>query len=247
MPPLNERIRSDSTASRLTSQTTQSTRTAATSASSYMYSTVRSSQGTSSHDSFLSLSSRSQADSTTQLFAQDHAKLKDAWEEMLSQRFLTPRLLNVLPFYLSSLFTNVHVYPTMQIVLPPPSHQRGSRNLAEPAMRPDSRDNNVAKWVEDMRARTVNISEPKGTSNRGSSTDLRASKPPVAIITLWSALHLARQVRVVSACKEAIWEAYYALNGAPRDIFLHPEDNVKERPKDDLREEFEGEWAAWER
>lgn len=244
-----ERIRSDSTASRLTSQTsqtsqtTQSTQTTNTS-SSYLYTTERSSQGSSSHDSFLSSSSRSRADSSAHLFAQDHARLKEAWEEMLSQRFLTHKLLNVLPFYLSSFFTNVHVHPTMHVVLPPPSTQR-ERKKAEPVLRPDAQEQDIAEWVEDMRAHAVQLSSngPK----KSDSAALRGSKPSVATISLWGALHLARQVHLVSACKEAIWEAYFALTGAARDAFLHPNDTVKELPREDLREEFEREWAAWER
>ncbi|KAH9846682.1 hypothetical protein C2E23DRAFT_851900 [Lenzites betulinus] len=234
-PPLNERIRSDSTASRLT----------ANSGSGHAYSTVLSSRGTSSRDSFLSSSSRSRAGSTSDIFAQDHEKLKDAWEEMLSQRFLTHKLLNVLPLYLSSFFTNIILLPAVDVVLPPPSFQRSMKQPIDPPMLPESQDASVAQWVTDLRTHAVSLSTKTGASSRMNSTDLRASKPAAATMTLWSALHLTRQVRLVSACKEAMWDAFCALAVA-RDSSLRLEENAKDRPrKEDLRDEFESDWAAW--
>ncbi|KAI0671779.1 S-adenosyl-L-methionine-dependent methyltransferase [Trametes maxima] len=208
-------------------------------------STAKHSSQSNSLDSMMSSSSRSNADSQDALFAQDHPRLKEAWEEMLSQRFLTHKLLNVLPFYLSSFFSNVHVHPTMHVALPPPSAQRGTRRVIEHALQPGVQNENVAHWVEDMRSHAVRLSTSDGLQ-KGHSAALRASKPSNATVTLWSALHLARQVHLVSACKEAIWEAYCALTGAAREAFLHPDDAAKGPPREDLREEFEREWAAWE-
>ncbi|KAI0367799.1 S-adenosyl-L-methionine-dependent methyltransferase [Pilatotrama ljubarskyi] len=266
-----ERMRSDSTASRLTTQTSQTTRTATSTSSQHLYTTEHSSQGSNSLDSFLTSSSHPHSDPSDELFAQDHPRLKEAWEEMLSQRFLTHKLLNVLPFYLSSCFTNVHVHPTMHVVLPPPSSQtaRDRRKTAERErererelererererpMRADGQDQDIAHWVQDMRAHAVRLStsdslqqQQQQQSKKAAAAALRSSKPSVATITLWSALHLARQMHLVAACKEAIWEAYCALMGAAREAFLHPDDAAREPPREDLREEFEREWAAWE-
>ncbi|KAI0661765.1 hypothetical protein C8Q70DRAFT_967350 [Cubamyces menziesii] len=246
--PSGERIRSDSMASRLTTQTSQTSQTSqtaqtTTTGSSYLYTTEHSSQSN-SLDSYLSSSSQSRPDSTAHLFAQDHPKLKEAWEEMLSQRFLTHKLLNVLPFYLSSCFTNVHVHPTMHIVLPPPSYERDPRNSAERVMRRDPPERDISGWVQDMRDHTVRLSTGDGPQKINSAA-LRSSKPSASTITLWSALHLARQVQLVSACKEAIFEAYCALTNAARQTFLHPKD-AEEPPREDIREKFEREWAVWE-
>lgn len=246
--PSGERMRSDSMASRLTTHTTQTnqtTQTAATS-SSHMYTTEHSSQGSNSLDSYHS-SSSSSPDSSMHLFAQDHPKLKEAWEEMLSHRFLTHKLLNVLPFYLSSCFTNVQVHPTMHVVLPPPSSQREQRRSAERAMRTSAAEDPISHWVQDMRSHAVRLSTSDGSHKKAQSAALRSSKPSIAMVTLWSSLHLARQMHLVSACKEAIWEAYCALTGAAREAFLHPDEAARELPREDLREEFEREWGAWER
>ncbi|KAI8980216.1 hypothetical protein BD414DRAFT_493967 [Trametes punicea] len=235
--PPADRNRSDSMASRLTTQTSQTGRTSHTTGtdSSYLYTTEHSSQSN-SIDSYLSSSSQSGTDSEDE-YVEDHKKLKDAWEEMLSRRFLTHKLLNVLPFYLSSAFTNVHLHPAI--------HIRGPRTTIASMLHPDGQDPEFSNWVEDMRSHVIRFSTSDGPQKISPAT-LRSTKSSGTRVSLWSALHLARQVRLVSACKEAIWEAYCALTGAAREAFLRPDAAAKELPKEELREEFEREWAAWE-
>lgn len=185
------------------------------------------------------LSSSSRADSTQDLFAQDHAKLKRAWEEMLGQRFLTHKLLTVLPFYISSLFSQVQVHPTMSVLLPPPS------SLSSPAYELDAEleneDENEAhlRWLEAMRSGAVQLNGP--ASRKESSAALR-QRPPVATVKKWNKLHLARQVRLITACKEAIWQAYQTLD--VEDEGGYPARG--EPPKDELRDEFDRNWEDWE-
>lgn len=48
----------------------------------------------------------------------DHSKLKAAWQEMLSMRFLASKTTNVLPLYLSTIFEEYRALPAMEIQLP---------------------------------------------------------------------------------------------------------------------------------
>ncbi|KAI0749821.1 hypothetical protein C8Q80DRAFT_649111 [Daedaleopsis nitida] len=230
--PSGERNRSDSTASKWTTATNQSQ--SSTSTSSMVFTTERISQSASMESSPSSSSSR--ADSSQDLFLQDHEKLKDAWEEMLGQRFLTHKLLTVLPFYVSSLFSNVYVHPTLTILLPPPSWHRGSDPLSE--LETDLEAEAHARWLEDMRSGAVQLNGDS-TSRKAHAAALRA-RPPAATVTRWNKLHLARQVRLVTACKEAIWQAYRSLESGGFSPL------VEAVPRDELRDEFERAWEAWE-
>ena len=58
----------------------------------------------------------------------------------------------------------------------------------------------------------------------------------------WNKLHLARQVRLITACKEAIWQAYQTLD--VEDEGGYPARG--EPPKDELRDEFDRNWEDWE-
>ncbi len=230
--PSRERVRSDSTASQLTTYTTQSQ--SSTSNSSLIFTTERNTQSV-SIDSVLSSSSR--ADSTNQLFIQDHAKLKRAWEEMLSQRFLTHKLLTVLPFYVSSFFSNVHVHPTMSVILPPPSSQ--SSNADE--MGSDLEGEALRRWLEDMRSNAVQLNGSEPNAEKAHTAALRA-RPAAATVTKWCRLHLARQFRLISACKDVIWRAYHVLEAQNQGGFAAP----SEPPRDEMRDDFERLWEAWE-
>ena len=229
-----ERIRSDSTASNITTSTSQSQ--SSTSNSSLVFTTERNTHSASA-DSWLS-SASSRADSTQHLYTQDHARLKRAWEQMLDQRFLSHKLLAVLPFYISSFFSNVEVHPPMNILLPPPSHMRPPSFLAEREV--DLEGEALRQWVEEMRANAVRLDGPS-SARKDASSALRA-RPAIATVSTWGTLHLARQFRIVCACKEAIWQAYRTLDVEDERGFV-----VRgEPPKDEMRDEFEREWGNWE-
>ncbi|TFK92667.1 S-adenosyl-L-methionine-dependent methyltransferase [Polyporus arcularius HHB13444] len=229
-----ERNRSDSAASQWTAGTSQSQSSASN--SSLVFTTERNTQSASG-DSWLSTAS-SQADSTHHLFTQDHERLKRAWEQMLAQRFLSHKLLTVLPFYISSFFHNVEVHPPMNILLPPPSSLKPPSFVADREV--ELEGDALRKWVDGMRSNTVQL-DGQATARIDTSAALR-SRPPMATVSTWGTLHLARQFRIVSACKESIWQAYRAL-----DVEDERGSVVRgEPPRDDLRDEFEREWGNWE-
>ncbi|CDO70648.1 hypothetical protein BN946_scf184756.g15 [Trametes cinnabarina] len=247
--PSGDQLRKESMASQLTAQTSQTMQTSTTASSSshpkQLYTTEHISQND-SMDSYISSSTHSGSEAR-ECFVQDHEKLKEAWMEMLGQRFLTHKLLNVLPFYLSSAFKTVIIHPTIHVVLPPPSGHRGPRvATAAPMTSMEAQDPNFTNWVQDMRSHVVRLSASDGPQ-KANPAALRSSKSSGTRVTLWSALHLARQYQLVSACKEAIWDAYCTLTGAARQTFLAPGEASRELRREDLREEFEREWAAWER
>jgi hypothetical protein len=71
-------------------------------------------------------------------------------------------------------------------------------------------------------------------------------------IPQWSAMHLAKTVQTVIACKEAIWVAYNklfhdTLSPVHPGLTGHGKNSLKEAPPESLREEFEQEWSSWER
>lgn len=240
--PPHERIRSDSMASKLTTlttntmQTTHTTLSTVSSASSsdLVFTTEHQSNSTSLDTS--ASSSSLLLDSSPDEFLQDHARLKDAWKEMLDRRFLAHKLLTVVPFYLSSTFSNAHVHPTMHILLPPPSCVRDPLMVEREL---DLDGENLSQWLSAMRSSAVHINGDPKVAN---SSALRA-RPSAATVANWNTLHLGRQVRLVTACKEAIWDAYRFLDaksGVVREL------DPDEPPRGELREQFERDWENWE-
>ncbi len=228
-------------ASKLTTLTTHTTHTtlstvSSASSSDLVFTTDHTSNST-SLDTIASSSSL-RLDSSADLFLQDHVRLKDAWKEMLEHRFLPHKLLTVIPFYLSSTFSNAHVHPTMHVLLPPPSCIRDPL-VAEREI--DMDGENLTQWLDGMRSFAVHINGdtlPKGANSSG----LRA-RPSAATVANWNTLHLGRQVRLINACKEAIWDAYRLLDSkSEEDNELDPD----VPPRDDLREQFERDWGNWE-
>ena len=240
----HERIRSDSMASKLTTLTTNTTNTTYTTLSTLSSASgsdlVFTTEHTFNSDSLDTNESSSslRLDSGSDVFLQDHARLKEAWKHMLERRFLAHKLLTVIPFYLSSIFSNAHVHPTMHILLPPPSCVRDPL-MAECEV--DLDGENLAQWLDDMRSSAVHINgdTPPKAAN---SSALRA-RPSAATVANWNTLHLGRQVQLVTACKEAIWDAYRRLD--PESGF-EGEPDSDELPRDELREHFEREWDNWE-
>ncbi|PIL35545.1 hypothetical protein GSI_02273 [Ganoderma sinense ZZ0214-1] len=240
--PSHERMRSDSMASKLTTLTTDTTHTMHTtlstlssaSSSDPVFTTEHTSNSTSLDTSASSSSLR--LNSGTNEFLQDHARLKDAWKEMLDRRFLAHKLLTVVPFYLSSTFSNAHVHPTMRILLPPSSCIRDPI-IAERDI--DLDGDNLVQWLDTMRSSAVHING----DTKGANSSAVPGRPSAATVATWNTLHLGRQVRLVTACKEAIWDAYRSIDvKSGRKDELDPD----EPPRDDLREQFERDWENWE-
>lgn len=152
----------------------------------------------------------------------DHSKLKEAWDSMLSARFITKNLSAVLPLYFSSLFDDVQIHPPLKIPLPPNS-------------------GNQVSWPKEA---SFTESLTSYTSTAGPSLSLNTRTDDK---TLRYNLHLAKTVNTVKSCKTAIWEEYKKLYAtgftavAPRTAA-----GGRSGSEASLREIFDEQWSAWE-
>ncbi|TFL04202.1 hypothetical protein BDV98DRAFT_563735 [Pterulicium gracile] len=177
----------------------------------------------------------------------DHNKLNACWKDMLNTKFLTPQLLNVLPFYLSSLFSSVHSHPSVHIPLPCPQSPDQDLSSSDP------------KIVIDMRLSSMSsrVDTPGGMgtarSRKSSSAAAKAlpQLPPPMPTNSWAKMHLAKRVHTIRQCKEAIWTAWDKLYGndpsvppVTRTSRAHKVQRFAERASS--RPDFERAWENWE-
>ncbi|KAK7050896.1 hypothetical protein VNI00_005008 [Paramarasmius palmivorus] len=168
---------------------------------------------------------------------QDHSRLKSAWDAMLSQRFLTPQLITVLPFYLASLFTGVKSHPPLQIQLPPNSsgsrHCRGHESEVFDPLR---------QFTLYPASRRLSDADDSSSTDSGGSE----SRKPVSN---WASMHLARTVRMVVACKEAIWVEYQRMYSPdlPPVTLARRQGRYLVSNKSSARESFDRAWTNWEK
>ncbi|KAF8813307.1 S-adenosyl-L-methionine-dependent methyltransferase [Phlegmacium glaucopus] len=175
---------------------------------------------------------------------QDHTRVKTAWDAMLTTRFLSPNLLSVLPFYLTSASFSVKVHPPILVPLPP-------NPGAGPLLRSFQ---SMGSLRHPDRSGGVMFDFQPALSNRSIKTDgfsLRTSlsagsRPQPAP---WGSMHLAKATSVVKACRQAIWVEYKKLyepdaldilaRTAPlEELPLEPEDYLIHRA-------FEVDWDNW--
>jgi len=175
----------------------------------------------------------------------DHTNLKEAWDEMIRKRCLTPRATSVLPTYLPMAFANVKSLKTIQIPLPPNSPAQQSNVYWTPVSTPNGQERFNPDAYFDMSFRPSNTTgQDKAPFSSASETSKRTSSS-------WASMHLARTVHTIIGCKEAIWDAYQDLFS---NKFLAPPVVQSSRVKDirdadntkGLRDVFENDWLRWE-
>ncbi|KAF9052510.1 hypothetical protein BDZ89DRAFT_1005460 [Hymenopellis radicata] len=173
---------------------------------------------------------------------QDHTKLKIAWEAMLSRRFLSSQLLSVLPFYLSSCFTDVQSHPTLEIPLPPNSanayltHSTNGNGHYHDSHQFDLDSQFVMKTASARR------------SNDTDNASLRHSILPRNAAPYWATMHLAKVVETIVGCKESIWAEYQLLNTPdlpPVVRTVRPKDIRAFSRQSSVREDFDSAWSNW--
>jgi hypothetical protein len=178
----------------------------------------------------------------------DHRKLKAAWDEMLHEVFLSADIVTVLPFYLSSLFGDVQTHPTFHIPLPPNSN-------AEPDPSSSSRQSTSQAFDYTSYFSISSVTKRPGEmikqasliTNSSNFIGAGDSKIPNGV----RAMHLAKTVATIKACKEAIWKEYEKLYSASsqrrrvvRTIADVRNDNVHRTST--VEDDFEREWTNWE-
>ena len=153
--------------------------------------------------------------------ARDHRRICDSWKDMLNHHFIAPPI-SILPFYLNSIFACVAPQPPLQLNLPPNSSLSG-------LPRPDS-----------PTGFRVLEGPNEAIKCQGS---LSISYPlPESVVPL----QLARQVHIIIACKDAIWDRYQALyskSSTVSDVTISKKErNIKSNT---ARDEFEFHWENW--
>ncbi|TFY81223.1 hypothetical protein EWM64_g2789 [Hericium alpestre] len=203
----------------------------------------------------------------------DHSKLKAAWEEMLSERFLTSQVTSVLPLYLSTIFQDYRAIPSLDILLPPrgssvaPLSNSGCRRFSD-----DGSASAVEQLVNPMLYRHLGQATVKEEPD--TSSVFTGSDAPYQFMSSWAPMHLARMVAMIKSCKENIWMTYEKLYGEGPAVVDNEEVRVRQKeqpkgpqpgeelkpveekpktiPKDKndkttTRDDFETAWFNWER
>ncbi|KAF5359197.1 hypothetical protein D9756_003116 [Leucocoprinus leucothites] len=136
---------------------------------------------------------------------QNHTKLKAAWDSMLTSRFISNKVLSILPFYLSTLFSGVEIFHLYTVPLPANTpleydiwdDDDSLYSFPRPRNRPHQQKHPV-----------VNIN-PDHLINYPIVTEL----PRLQAMDLQelAGMHLHYTVGFIKSCKEAIREEYQKL------------------------------------
>jgi len=176
---------------------------------------------------------------------QNHTKLKAAWDSMLASRFISNKVLSVLPFYLSTLFTNLEVHNLYTVPLP------GNTPLEHGIWDDDDSLYSFPRLRRCLpqKSPTVNI-DPNNLINHPIITEL----PRLQAMDSQglAGMHLHRVVQVIKSCKETIREEYHKLY--PKVKSVRPSIRVQRQFGNDIMgvvyrgarpESFEIEWSDW--
>lgn len=172
-------------------------------------------------------------------------KLKAAWDSMLASRFISNKVLSILPFYLSTLFSGLEIYNLYTVPLPgntPLEHGVGDDDdslysFPRPRHRPPQKNP------------TVNI-DSNNLINHPIITEL----PRLQAMDSQelAGMHLHRVVHFIKSCKETIRQEYYKLY--PEDKSVRPSTRVQKQFGNDIMgmvypgaqpESFDIEWCDW--
>lgn len=174
----------------------------------------------------------------------DHSRLRRAWEEMLSDSFLAPNLLSILPFHLDAWFHEIQTHPPLEVPLPPNSSCKRST-------RPTTGLPGLVDPDTLFQLRTLS-----STESDDEGTGLPDQKSPRRGVSSWPSMHLARTIRTIAACKESIWRAYEKLYGQDPSIpslvrsaqakYLKKHFDQAQSTTNPLRDYFERDWLNWE-
>ncbi|KDR78877.1 hypothetical protein GALMADRAFT_244511 [Galerina marginata CBS 339.88] len=180
---------------------------------------------------------------------QDHTRLKEAWEAMLSTRFLSSNLLSVLPFYLNSSFVNTKSHAPLLVPLPPNSGNvptlKTYRSMG--TLRNSGSERSIGDTLLNFEA-TFSFRSIKtdGVSFRSSVSSMQKQS-----VSAWATMHLAKTVSIVRGCKEAIWNEYKKLYSRDAPYLLSrtapdDEDYLSQPHRYVVRRAFEVDWKNWE-
>lgn len=174
---------------------------------------------------------------------QDHTRLKIAWDAMLTTRFLSPNLLSVLPFYLTSASFSIKVHEPVFIPLPANSGVCPSLKSFQSMgslRHPDRSGGPLFDFHPTFSNRSI---KADGFSMRSSFSSGPRSQPQP-----WGTMHLAKITNVIKACKDAIWLEYQKLyfKDAMSILARTAPDDASQPPHHLVRKAFEVDWYNWD-
>ena len=162
--------------------------------------------------------------------------------QMLSRRFINPRVLTVLPFYLEATFQDVQITPTYRAFLPPPSnvsfptpYDIASQSDEDTASNPSEGTSVSASSAATLVDSLVTITAGSTRKREGYSIFNQTHSLPTATMTQIR-LIICRVIEMVRGCKEAIFAEY--------EMLYQRERPVPNRRKD--RDDFEALLYNWE-
>lgn len=167
----------------------------------------------------------------------DHQRIAASWKSMLETRFIAANPLSVLSLYLSAVFERVLPLPQMQIRLPPNS------GVAEPETEEDSSGSSSMNSIPDSAVSfKTQPMPPAAPSAWDDPTNFIPKKP---IPNSSGAIHLARRLHTIAACKESIWAEYKALYSDTPTVSKIKGRDGKTNNGNTARDEFEFHWSNW--
>lgn len=162
---------------------------------------------------------------------------------MLATRFLSPKLLSVIPFYLTSASFN-DIKTHLPLVIPLPQNSGNIPRLNTYRSMGSFHGNESQKSL---------VSESPTASLKPDWTPPRSPTSPMNKISSsnWSMMHLGKTVSTIRGCKEAIWKEYEKLYSDDALYLLSrtapgEEDYSLQQPQHITRKSFEVDWRNWE-
>lgn len=180
---------------------------------------------------------------------QDHTRLKAAWDAMLTTRFLSPNLLSVLPFYLTSASFSATSHAPVLIPLPPNSGVSSSLRSFQSmgSLRHPDRSGGIKLDFQPA----LSIKTDDFSLQTYFSSGFSGPQPPP-----WATMHLAKITSVIKGCRDAIWSEYQKLYSedaldilqriAPDHNFESDEKYHSQPPECLIYKAFNADWHNWD-
>jgi len=140
----------------------------------------------------------------------DHSKLKEAFFQLLSSRFINPQVNTVLPFYLQASFTEVQSYPIMKLYIPPPS----GVTYNPPEISDDASHFSVASSDTLVNSASTSPTCVRRLSNASATSASAADSAEL----VRARFHLSKILATMRSCKELIWHEYERLHWHDRTV-----------------------------
>lgn len=140
----------------------------------------------------------------------DHSKLKEAFFQLLSSRFINPQVNTVLPFYLQASFSEVQSYPLMKLYIPPPS----GVTYNPPEISDDASHFSAASSDTLVNSATTSPTCVRRLSNASATSASSANSAEL----VRARFHLSKILTTMRSCKEMIWYEYERLHWKERTV-----------------------------